>query len=406
MIIPYYGMVLFSTTALELSLNPCSHRCAYCFSRLNAYQRKASFQSIMNLIKDFRNRETYTAKLLQEGYAVCVSNRSDPFAESNYREMVPIIEAMTSQNIPIFFQTKGGKGIDDVLSFIPKSHWYITICSDDDNLMKQIEPGAPLVSERFKLIEKLVSKGHAVYVGINPAVRQWIKSTDSLAKKIKEYGAYGAIFYPLHISGYQKGRQTQTEKELLSFVKIKKDRQESEQEENLLKNLYLSCKKYGLAVNGWKYGEKSTIHLQYQQIYKKCLPVFHDFINWIIDNKKDGDFVYYDDFVNSMKGIPTFEIPLRDYIMGFKRNKQKDMNIPKVASFDSLMRFAWEFENTNLNPVSKTRHLSYIVRKSSKEKGLFDSITDKKGNSIMRWHSEGFDYDYEFEDGKGVTIYD
>ena len=401
MIIPYYGMVLFSTTALELSLNPCSHRCAYCFSRLNAYQRKASFQSIMNLIKDFRNRNTYTAKLLQEGYAVCVSNRSDPFAESNYREMIPIIEAMTSQNIPIMFQTKGGKGIDDVLSFIPPSHWYITICSEDDKLMKEIEPGAPSVSERFKLIEKLVSKGHSVYVGINPAVERWVKDVDHFTKRIKESGAYGAIFYPLHISGYQKGRQTQTEKELLSFVKIKKDRQIIEQEDAFQKKLYLSCKKYDLAVNGWLYGEKSTIHLPYQQLYKKCLPVFHDFFNWVIDNKKDGDFVFFDEFLLSMlRDIPNFEIPLRDYCMGQDRHLQKTIAIPSQGNFEQLMRYAWNTKETVLNPVWRTNHLSFIV---DRENNL---LIDDSGMACMMYHDKKSDktgFWYVFDDtGEGV----
>jgi hypothetical protein len=35
--------------------------------------------------------------------------------------------------IPVAIQTRGGKGVDDVLDFLPPSVWYISIpCLNDD----------------------------------------------------------------------------------------------------------------------------------------------------------------------------------------------------------------------------------------------------------------------------------
>ena len=189
----------------------------------------------------------------------------------------------------------------------------------------------------------------------------------------------------------------------MSFVKIKKDRQTILQEDELLKDLYLSCKDYGLAVNGWLYGEKSTIHLSYQQIYKKCLPVFHDFMNWVIDNKKDGDFVSYLDFKKSMKDIPVFEIPLRDYCMGQGRHLDKKINIVKQGSFEQLMKYAWEVTGTVINPVWNTNHLSYVVNREGK---LY--VSKENNMLLMRYHDKNAEKDrlgfwYVYNDtGKGV----
>src|SRR6266571_9390 len=76
--------------------------------------------------------------------------------------IIPIMEMMTNMGIPIMIQTRGGRGIDDVLSFLPKSMWYISIPILDDDIRKQVEPAAPSIESRFQLIDKLKAAGHEV----------------------------------------------------------------------------------------------------------------------------------------------------------------------------------------------------------------------------------------------------
>ena len=42
MIVPYWGELFVSPAPLEMTLNHCSHACAYCFANLNDPQRRAT----------------------------------------------------------------------------------------------------------------------------------------------------------------------------------------------------------------------------------------------------------------------------------------------------------------------------------------------------------------------------
>ena len=168
---PFYGEFLVSPVPLELSFNYCSHSCAYCFANLNKRDRRADIAATMNTLATYRQRSTLTAILLQQGYPVLVSNRVDPFAASNYRQFLPVLEVMSDLGIPVAIQTKGGRGIDQALDLLTSpTVFYITIESDQDEVVKRIAPGAPSIAERFELIALLRSKGHPVVVGWNPCV--------------------------------------------------------------------------------------------------------------------------------------------------------------------------------------------------------------------------------------------
>lgn len=55
------------------------------------------------------------ARLMREGYPVMLSNKVDPFAASNYKMTLPHLRLFKAKGIPVAFQTKGGKGIEEAL---------------------------------------------------------------------------------------------------------------------------------------------------------------------------------------------------------------------------------------------------------------------------------------------------
>lgn len=148
MIQPFYGEFLVQPFPLDLALNYCSHKCAYCFANLNKPGRKADLHGIVRQIDRMHDHENLTARLLREGYPVVMSNKVDPFAASNYKLTLPLLKLFKAKGIPVAFQTKGGKGIEDALKLVAPSYWYVSIAFQDDAIRRKIEPGAPSIDER------------------------------------------------------------------------------------------------------------------------------------------------------------------------------------------------------------------------------------------------------------------
>jgi DNA repair photolyase len=110
----FIGAYLFQPAAFDYSGDTCRNNCAYCFANINKANREGNLQGA---IKKFYKQEikTYDDMLLRDGYPICVSNRSDPFTERNWRDTLAICQHLV--NIPngVYLQTKCGPGIDEAL---------------------------------------------------------------------------------------------------------------------------------------------------------------------------------------------------------------------------------------------------------------------------------------------------
>lgn len=159
MLRPYHGSFLGSVAALELSLNYCSHACSYCFANAKKRDRKTELTQTINLLTQYPERNTLAATFLKHKYPILISNNVDPFAQSNYRQTIPLLEIMRSAGIPVEIQSRGGPGSDEAIDMLPPTNWYVSICHQDDAFRKVVEPGAPTLSSRYKLIEKLIGLG-------------------------------------------------------------------------------------------------------------------------------------------------------------------------------------------------------------------------------------------------------
>jgi DNA repair photolyase len=106
---PYVGEYLISPVPLHFGLNVCSHGCFYCFANLNNPERRSDNADIRWLAKWQGDDATLIGWFLKQGYPLLVANDSDPFAASNEQTFLTLHGICKDKDIPICYQTKGGK---------------------------------------------------------------------------------------------------------------------------------------------------------------------------------------------------------------------------------------------------------------------------------------------------------
>lgn len=284
---PYYGEFLISPIPLELSGNHCSHVCDYCFANLGQPGAIFDGKATYRLIEDRESRKILPAKLLTKKYPVLVSNRSDPFSDSNYQQFVPLMRRLTQLEIPVSIQTRGGKGIDETLEFLPPSVWYISITHDNEETRAKVERHAPSIQERFKLISKLKEKGHRVVVGVNPLVKDWIKDPRMFFTRLKALEVEGIWLEKLHLTAHQQ-RANMSRKQIKNLgdkvFEGAKKKSFTEEEQNFYYLVLGMCENKNLPTYSVGQPYRSDFFKPYREIYPNSWPTTQEFLNHLIDN--------------------------------------------------------------------------------------------------------------------------
>ncbi len=404
MIYPYVGDFLISPVPLQLSFNYCSHKCTYCFANLNSPDRSFDVKRFQEQVKGvFHKNEKgkYTRNdtqsvLLRHRYPVLISNLVDPFATSNYQHAVPAIELLTSMKIPVAIQTRGGRGVDDVLSFLPPSVWYISIPTYNDSIRKEIEPGAPSIQSRFKLIEDLKAKGHEVIVGINPTVSDWLPGADSksLLDTIKGMGVHGVWLAALHLNSKQlramptRDRAQLGEKVIVEGLKNSRDLQQSSFD--FIDSIKQYAFEIGMEVEGLFEGGMSSFFDPFAKVYKKLFPTVHEFINWCHANKSDGDPVYYHEFKTVMTGFPEGKFNISPYMRCMSQTLDADFRkeLGFSHTYERLLRLSW---NESRMKRMLSRYWSFAEGVHYDGKGPMEWQEDQDGNLVYHFNRQFFD---------------
>ena len=344
----YWGEMLVSPFPLELSLNSCSHGCSYCFARLNNGDYRESPERIMRLLADYHNRETLQATLLQQGYAVVVSNRMDPFGESNHEQVLPMLRTMVAAGIPVMIQTKGGNAaaIDEALSFLPPSTWYVTVAVFDEALREKIEPNAPPISERLDLIEKLASKGHTVIWGYNPLQPEWSPQPEAMFAEMVNRGVRGVWIEILHLNYRQVARMTERERAAITEPIIKRAQKRNAPQE-MWDHLYRAYDaSYAVGLPHFSLGQPYPTELWdvARAPYKKAFPLLQDFVNWCYANRDDGDVITCADWLAALNQwpLPQGTYKLHHYIGATAHNVFWDHKVPLDLTYNDLLRVYWQ----------------------------------------------------------------
>jgi len=356
---PYWGDFLVSPIPIELSFNYCSHSCQYCFANLNRPDRRADIKATTNLLSQYQERETYTARLMQENYPALVSNRVDPFAGSNYRQTLPVFDMMDAINMPMTFQTKGGRGIDEVLEYCKPSVWYISIAVLDDKKRAEIEPGAPTIQSRLDLITKLKDKGHEVVIGVNPHVADWLPESDAeiLLQEFKDRGVWGVWCQLLHLNHKQvkgiseKGKAAIGEKVLKDCTKrvIPPDKLGE------LEYFRDQITGYGMEVYTVTQGNQSYFFEPFTRLYDKLFPTMQDFINYCYEMElPDYSLISFADFCAFMLPyLPGGLNRIGDYLkLGLKSQvAYREACDSRFQTFESLLKIGWCEASCRFNPT-------------------------------------------------------
>lgn len=395
----YEGNFLISHAPLELSLNYCSHVCAYCFANIGHRNRQTGLDSAFALIRERHERDTFLAWLLRNRYPVLLSNRVDPFALSNYRETIPLAWELTDAGIPITWQTKGGQGIDDVLRFLPAGQvWYITITTLDDAIARRVEQAAPLPSERLALIEKLRNAGHRVVIGLNPLVPEWCPNPAELMRQAQQRGAEGVWLEMLHLSRTQIKQMKPNEiKAMGGEEAVKRIAGKKHMDDHTLSHYFLAyqcAEELGLhpyGMSGFRPGQYTDIM---HSAYPRCFPVLQDFANHLMQRYNGGllpvTFAECADFFAPR--LPEGRFYIADYIRAWLvghnyHAKQWGLQVTGAMSFTDILRQMW---NTPKLKNCIASEFGFAFMSQSTDAGEIVPVQDDNGDALY-WFAPGLD---------------
>ncbi len=158
------------TCPSKLTFNPytgCDHQCLYCYA-----------SSYIQNFKDCHPKKDLLATLKREaaklkGETISLCNSSDPYPRREATEGLTrrCLEILAESNCRIQIITKSNLVArdDDLLCRVPATV-ALTITTDDDSLAKQIEPYAPLPSQRIRAAQDLIKAGVPVSARIDPII--------------------------------------------------------------------------------------------------------------------------------------------------------------------------------------------------------------------------------------------
>lgn len=383
----YWGEFLVSCFPLEASINYCSHGCAYCFANLNSPDRRGDIEAATRMITGFHTRTSPAAMLLKAGYPLLVSNRVDPFSTSNERQAIPLMELATEMGVPLAIQTKGGRHVDQALAFMRPASWYISLSFDDDAKRARVEPGAPSVDDRLRLIEKLRAQGHTVVLGLNPAVPEWCDNFDALVQRAVDAGAEGVWAEPLHLSTQQQGRMNEREKAAVSLPVLDRMRMRGRQpaDEAAWSAVKDAATRRGLPffyVGQW---EPSRFWEVMRRPYEKTFPVLQDAINACHAGLEDGDLLTFDEFAAPfLSRLPDWEeCNFRHYIAAKDQQFAKRNHLPPMG-YRGVLELLWSSER--MGPVANQ---AFSWAGEDNGDGTWDQLTDDEGRPILVFCKEG-----------------
>jgi DNA repair photolyase len=115
---------------------------------------------------------------------------TDPYqpVEKKYNLTRKCLEVLLGYQFPIWIQTKSSMVIRDLdlISRFPQKDVGFTILTLDDNLRKEIEPGASPVDERIAALADMADKGIRTFAFVGPILPLLSDSEETLAKLTSE----------------------------------------------------------------------------------------------------------------------------------------------------------------------------------------------------------------------------
>lgn len=397
MINPFFGELFLYPIPLELSHNYCSNKCAYCFANLNTPDRKADVSKVANQLKKYPEKSDITSILLQNRQAICISNKTDPFAVSNYRVAIPQIKTLIALDIPIAYHTRGGKPFDEFYAEnkIPKSLFYISICQTDEAIRKRIEPGATPLEYRWQMAKKLIADGHEVVVGLNPFVQEWI-DIELYIKNIMGVGVKNLVIQPIHLNGEQILNMSQKEQDAMTENVLTNAKKRDSPYYYAVKTIVDRLLSLGVnAYDTQNFNDSNVMDAWHNSLKGGTFKTYYDFYHWCKKNKADNDAVFFEEFYEFMK--PEFmaeetEYQLYQYITSvdrsYRKTRQSGKSVKPKMTFKELCLLIWNDPESTKN---LSRNDKFAIAGEMEGKNLSVEV-DENDNLIYAFNKNGFEF--------------
>jgi DNA repair photolyase len=141
----------------------CSHQCIYCDSRSECYQIE-NFTDVLVKVNAIDLLKKELPRKRVKG-TIGTGSMSDPYLplEATRNLTGQALEVIAQQQFPVHALTKSDLVLRDLETLHEINRVYaavsFTITTADDDLGKQLEPGAPIVSRRFAAMSRLAAAG-------------------------------------------------------------------------------------------------------------------------------------------------------------------------------------------------------------------------------------------------------
>ena len=164
----------------------CEHHCIYCDSRSECYQIEDFDGELLVKVNAIDLLRQELARKRVKG-TIGTGAMQDPYTPSEARLNMTgqALEVIAEWRYPVHIITKSDLILRDldVLRRINKIHASVcfTVTTADDALGKKLEPGAPLVSDRFRAAKALAAHGIQVGLTLMPVLPYIEDTADNVA---------------------------------------------------------------------------------------------------------------------------------------------------------------------------------------------------------------------------------
>jgi len=361
------GLFLWHPYPITFEGNTCSHQCAYCYANARCNNRASGIKQAVKILKGDSNSKSLENLLYKSGYPIVMSNRTDPFSENNYTETRVLAQIVAEKENGVYVQTKLGREeyVDEFLDIIANKRnvmFYISVSTQNDDVAKIVEPGAPPPSERKRIAKKIAKKGYQVTIAFNPLVEEWASREDVLRECV-EYKAAGInhfFFQKLHlskgdISGMPENAITALKESGIDMGKYtgkaSRDRKLFVQYTAELAML----NGHHVMLDGMPF--RTGYYDSVPEIYNgKYFPTHYHFANWACENKKPGEVITREEYIQSM------EPPIRDIIDAPFKGIDKyilrtarqvwygNMKVQSIKTYRELLGLIYDDKRINPSP--------------------------------------------------------
>lgn len=147
----------------------CQHQCIYCDSRSECYQIENFNQEVLVKTNAVELLQAELPRKRVKG-TIGIGSMNDPYMplEAKLNLTGRALQVIAQHQFPVHIITKSDLVLKDLETLLQINRIYLavsfTITTADDDLGRKVEPGAPLVSQRFRAMEILAS--HGILTGI------------------------------------------------------------------------------------------------------------------------------------------------------------------------------------------------------------------------------------------------